>query len=95
MPPKPSKVLTRADVKAQTNDKKVLVIIKDNIYDVTDFLDEHPGGHRGHQRSDHPEHDFPIGIDVQQAGRRERRRDARHRHPPRWFHLRQTARASW
>ena len=44
MPPKPSKVLTRADVKAQTNDKKVLLVIKDNIYDVTDFLDEHPGG---------------------------------------------------
>eukprot|EP00759_Apiculatamorpha_spiralis_P058931 PhF_6_TR9495/c0_g1_i1/m.14808 len=44
MPPKPSKVISRADVKALSNEKKCLVVIQNKVYDVTDFLDEHPGG---------------------------------------------------
>jgi len=36
--------LTRAEVKHHNSSKSTWVIIDDRVYDVTKFLDEHPGG---------------------------------------------------
>eukprot|EP00760_Papus_ankaliazontas_P006343 PhM_4_TR13009/c0_g1_i1/m.40774 len=38
------KTLTLAEVKAHTTEKSCWFVIRDKVYDVTKFLDEHPGG---------------------------------------------------
>lgn len=44
MPGRTLPTLTRADVEEHTSEESCYVTIGDKIYDVTDFLDEHPGG---------------------------------------------------
>ena len=45
LPPEAVKMYTRQDVaEHDTIDKRVWVSYKENVYDVTDFLDNHPGG---------------------------------------------------
>jgi len=39
-----AKVLRLAEVKEHNNGKSTWLIIHDKVYDVTKFLDEHPGG---------------------------------------------------
>ncbi|VDH91652.1 cytochrome b5-like [Mytilus galloprovincialis] len=39
-----TKVFREADVKNNTDKTKTLIIIHDNVYDVSKFLEEHPGG---------------------------------------------------
>ncbi|KAH8195921.1 hypothetical protein TruAng_009900 [Truncatella angustata] len=44
MPSRTLPTLTRAEVEAHASDKSCYVTIGQNVYDVTDFLDGHPGG---------------------------------------------------
>uniref|UniRef100_A0A914VFM6 Cytochrome b5 n=1 Tax=Plectus sambesii TaxID=2011161 RepID=A0A914VFM6_9BILA len=44
MPPAELKTYTREEVKQNNTNKLAWVIIDNKIYDVTKFLDEHPGG---------------------------------------------------
>ncbi|EFJ44449.1 hypothetical protein VOLCADRAFT_106432 [Volvox carteri f. nagariensis] len=39
------KVYTLADVKVHTNDKSCWLVVHGKVYDVTAFLEEHPGGY--------------------------------------------------
>lgn len=43
-PKTPLKVFTLAEVETSSSRQNVLIVIHDKIYNVTDFLDEHPGG---------------------------------------------------
>jgi len=38
------KKITRAEVAEHNSNKSVWIIINNNVFDVTKFLDEHPGG---------------------------------------------------
>ncbi|GLC45486.1 hypothetical protein PLESTM_001740900 [Pleodorina starrii] len=40
-----TKVYTLADVKAHTTDKSCWLVVHGKVYDVTEFLEEHPGGY--------------------------------------------------
>ena len=40
-----TKVYALADIKAHTNDKSCWLVVHGKVYDVTDFLEEHPGGY--------------------------------------------------
>ncbi|KAG6360208.1 hypothetical protein INS49_011264 [Diaporthe citri] len=44
MPSRTLPFFTRADVEAHSSAKSCYVTVGDNVYDVTDFLDAHPGG---------------------------------------------------
>lgn len=44
MPSRTLPFFTRADVEAHSSEKSCYVTVGDNVYDVTDFLDSHPGG---------------------------------------------------
>lgn len=44
MPSRTLPFFTRADVEAHSSTKSCYVTVGDNVYDVTDFLDAHPGG---------------------------------------------------
>ncbi len=38
------KTYTLTDLKAHTTEKSCFLLVHGKVYDVTDFLDEHPGG---------------------------------------------------
>lgn len=38
-------VYSVADIKAHTSDKSCWLVVHGKVYDVTDFLEEHPGGY--------------------------------------------------
>ncbi|GLC49885.1 hypothetical protein PLESTB_000319300 [Pleodorina starrii] len=40
-----TKVYSLADVKAHTTDKSCWLVVHGKVYDVTEFLEEHPGGY--------------------------------------------------
>lgn len=44
MPARTLPSFTRAEVEAHNSDKDCYVTLGDNVYDITDFLDSHPGG---------------------------------------------------
>ncbi|XP_073945750.1 cytochrome b5-like [Choristoneura fumiferana] len=39
-----SRIITTAEVKSHNHKDSVWMIIHNDVYDVTNFLDEHPGG---------------------------------------------------
>jgi len=41
---KQTRILTRAEVKEHNNSGSAWLILDDRVYDITKFLDEHPGG---------------------------------------------------
>jgi cytochrome b involved in lipid metabolism len=43
----PHQALTRADVAKHKTDESLWFIIDSKVYDVTDFVDAHPGGESG------------------------------------------------
>lgn len=47
-----SNTMTREQILAERENGKVLLVLKNKVYDVTEFLPDHPGGGRPHHR--HP-----------------------------------------
>ncbi len=43
-----AKLYTLTDLKAHTTEKTCFLLVHGKVYDVTDFLDEHPGGQYTH-----------------------------------------------
>ena len=52
---------TLTDLKAHTTEKTCFLLVHGKVYDVTDFLDEHPGGQYTHNTTLRRQHCERLG----------------------------------